>query len=196
MMGVPPIIRHPYRAACPGGPCAELGGHRSMWSLKSKPRVRRASPTRQAGGVGANQCRASPQQFRIPTGTRTLAVRARHWVAIEVCGHRSPNHGYGVRPRRDKRVVWAQTSVGRPFKNSVPLPGRVHWRSVRGIGWPWKYVVIEVQTTGTACVPDATSGWCGCKPVSGVPPTIPHPYRDAYTGGPCAELGGHRSMWP
>ena len=44
--------------------------------------------------------------------------------------------GYGVRPRRDKRVVWVPTKVGRPPNNSASLPGRVHWRSVRGIGWP------------------------------------------------------------
>jgi len=36
-----------------------------------------------------------------------------------------------VRPRRDKRVVWVQTNVGRPPNNSASLPGRVHWRSVR-----------------------------------------------------------------
>ena len=190
MSGVPPTIPHPYRAACTGGPYAELGGHRSMWPYKSKPRVRRASPTQQAGVAGANQCRASPkqfrihtapralavhtrnwvaievcghrspnhdygvrprrdewvwwvqtnvgrrpQQFRIPTGSRALAVRARNWVAIEVCGDGSPNYGYGVRPRHNKRVWWVQTNVGRPPNDSASLPGRVHWRSVRGIGW-------------------------------------------------------------
>jgi len=102
--GVPPTVPNSYRAACTGGPCAELGGHRRMWPWKSKLRVRRASGTRQAGVMVANQRRASPQQFRIITGPRVLAVRARNWEAIEVCGHRSPNHGYGVRPRRDKRV--------------------------------------------------------------------------------------------
>jgi len=54
--------------------------------------------------VGANQCRASPQQFRISTGPRSLAVRARNWVALEVCGHKIPDHEFGVRSRRDKRV--------------------------------------------------------------------------------------------
>ena len=136
MSGVPPTIPHPYRAACTGSPCAELGGHRRTWPLKSKPRVRRASPTRRAGVVRANQDRASFYFFRIPTGPRALAVRARNWVAIEVCGHRSPNHGYGVRPCRDKRVWWVQTNIGRPSIISASLPGRVHWRSVRGIGWP------------------------------------------------------------
>jgi len=52
----------------------------------------------------ANQCRGSPQQFRIPAGPRSLAVRARIWVAIEVSGHRCPNDRYGVRSRRHGRV--------------------------------------------------------------------------------------------
>jgi len=43
---------------------------------------------------------------------------------------------------------------------------------------------------------DATNGWCGCRRMSGVPETSRHPYRAACTGGPCAELGGHGSMWP
>jgi len=92
-----------------------------MLPWKSKPRVWRASPTLKAGVVGAIQCRGSLQQFRIPTGPRALAVRARNWVAIDVFGHRSPNHGYGVRPRRDKRVWWVQTNVGGPPKNCASL---------------------------------------------------------------------------
>ena len=47
----------------------------------------RASTTRPAGVVGANQCRGSPRHFCIPTGPRALAICARFWVAIEVCGH-------------------------------------------------------------------------------------------------------------
>ena len=80
MSGVPPTVPHPYRAAGTGGPCAELGGHRSTWPLKSKPRVRRASPTRQAGVVGANQGRVpilSPHCRRV-TQHALGAVRLQH----------------------------------------------------------------------------------------------------------------------
>ena len=66
---------------------------RSMWPLKSTHRVVRASTTRPAGLVGANQRRASSQRFYIPIRTRALAIRALTWVAKEVFGHRSPHTG-------------------------------------------------------------------------------------------------------
>jgi len=144
----------------------------------------------------ANQCGRSPQQFRIPAGPRSLAVRAQIWVAIEVSGHRCPNDRYGVRSRRHGRVWWVQTRVRGPLRNPGSPPGRVHWRSVREIGWPWKYLAIKVQTAVTACVRDATGGCGGCKSMSGAPPAIPDPCRAAFTGDPCADLGGHRSIWP
>jgi len=141
MSTVPRRAPHSYRAAYIGNARTELGGHSSRWPWKCKPRVCRASATRPAVVVRANQCRGSPQQFRIPTGPRTLAACARNLEAIEVCGHESRNHCYGVRPRCKMREWWVQSNVESP-------------------------------------------------------PTIPHPYRAACTGGPCAELCGHRSMWP
>jgi len=36
-------------------------------------------------------------------------------------------------------------------------------------------MAIEVQTTPTVCVRDATTGCGGSKPTAGVPPTFVHP---------------------
>jgi len=126
MSGFNTTVPHPYRAACTGGPSAAWGGHRCMLPWSSNPRVRRAPPSRQTAVVSANHSRGYAQQFCIPTGPRELAVRGRNWGAIEVCGHKSPNHWYGVRPRRDKRVWWVQSNFGRPSNNSASLPGRVN----------------------------------------------------------------------
>jgi len=102
----------------------------------SKRPVRRALATPRAGVKGANQSQGSPQKFWILTRPRALAVRARNWVAMEISGHKSPNGRYGVRPRRDGWVWCVQINVGGPPSNSGSVPGRVHWRSVRGFGWP------------------------------------------------------------
>ena len=159
--GVLTTFLHPNRDACTGHLCAYLGGHRSSWPSTSTHRVVRASTTRPAGVVDANQCRGSSHHFCIPTGPRALAIRARTWVAIEVCGHRRPHTWWCVRPRRDQRVWWRQTNVGDSPNISASQLGRVHRPFVRVLGWPWQCVAIEVQTPGSACVHDATSGCAG-----------------------------------
>jgi len=67
----------------------------------------------------------------IPTTPLALAIRARTWVAIEVSGHRSPKHAYGLRPRRDHRVWRVQTDGGRPPNICASHPRRLHWPFVR-----------------------------------------------------------------
>jgi len=111
--GVPPSFLHPNHAACAGYSCAYLGGHRSIWPWKSKPRLRSASTPRTPCVEGANRRRGSPQHSCIPTTPLALAIRPRTWVAMEESGQRCPNHAYGMRPRRDNLVWRMQTDGGR-----------------------------------------------------------------------------------
>jgi len=156
--GVPLTFVHPNHTTCTARSCAYLGGHRSIWPWKSKPRLRCSSTTRPPGVERENRRQGSPQHLCIPTAALARAIRARTWVAIEVSGHRSSNHAYGVRPRRDHRVPRVQTDGGPPLNIWASQPRRLHWPFVRGLGWPWKYLAIEVQTTPTVCVHDATTG--------------------------------------
>jgi len=70
------------------------------------------------------------------TAPLARAIRARTGVAIEVFGHRSPNHAYGVRPRRDHRVERVHTDGGGPPDICASLQRRLHGLSVRVLGWP------------------------------------------------------------
>ena len=196
MSGVPPTFVHLNRAACTGHSCAYWRGHRSMWPWKSTLRVVRASTTRPVGVMGANQCQGSPKHLCIPTAPRALAIRARTGVAIEACGHRSPRTGSVVRPRSDQRAPWVQVKLNGLPNICASQPRRVHWPIVRVLGWTWKYVTIEVHTSGSACVHDTTSGRGGCEPISKFPSTFVHPKCAACNGHSCAYWGGHRRMRP
>jgi len=146
-------------------------------AIELKPRVRRASRTRQPGVRGANQSGASPQQVRIPTRPRALAVRARNWVAIEVCGHRSPNHGSGVRPRRDRAGVVGANQCGASSHSSASLLRRVHWRAVRENGWPYQYVAIELKPRVRRASRTRQAGVRGANQICGVPPALAQAFR-------------------
>jgi len=134
--GLPSTFVHPNHAACPAHSCTYRSGHRSIWPYKSKPRLRCASTTRPPGVEGANRRRGSPQHLCIPTTTLAHPIRARIWVAIEVFGHRSPNHAYGVRPRRDHRVSRVQTDGGPPVNICASQPRRLPCPFVHVPEWP------------------------------------------------------------
>jgi len=184
--GVPPTFVHHTHATCTGHSCAYLGGHKRIWPWKSKPRLQCAFTPRPPCVEGANRRRGSPQHLCIPTTPLALAIRARAWVAIEVSGHGSPNHTEGVRPRHHHQAWRVKTYGGAPPNICASQPRRLQWPFVRVLGWPSKYLAIEVQTTPTVCVHVATTGCGGCKPTAGVPPSFVHPNHAACTGHSCA----------
>ena len=134
--GVLQTCPHLNHAACTGHSRAYLGGDRSIWKWKFKPRVRLASTTRPPGVVRGNRCQGSPQRFCISNAPLALAICARTWVAIEVSGHRSPKHACSVRPRRDL-LVWLVQTDPKDLRNiSASQAIRVHWPFVRVLGLP------------------------------------------------------------
>jgi len=115
-------------------------------------------PRRDHPGVArANRPRGRFQYFCIPTTPLSLDIRARTFVAVELSARGSPNHKCGVRPRRHHRVMWVQTEGEFPMNICASQPRRLHAPFVRVLGWPKKYLAIEIQTTRTVCVHDATT---------------------------------------